>query len=260
MYRRALLALAVVSFSIPAAAQFSLKEIKAAQKDPKAYTVDEMSVEIVKVGPAVSPTDVTAPDPGVGDVIPILDSIVNLGEKIWKIIKDNAPVVNVKVQYASALPEGIKSWTQMGGWQRPKGTIYELTAKNAYGMQVIKLRYQVLRTAGGSYKGTGKYLTAVTVEPLLIEAAWGYHFNLEASVPDSGIVNVGTSEDPVAAMMAQLGWTIATAIKQSQGKSIYYLEGNGTFQEIGGPFRRDGLDKAKASIAKTLTETLPSEM
>lgn len=260
MYRRALLALAVVSFAIPAAAQFSLKEIKAAKNDPKAYTVDEMSVEIVKVGPSVSPTEVTPPDAGVGDVIPILDSIVNLGEKIWKIIKDNAPVVNVKVQYASALPEGIKSWTQMGGWQRPKGTIYELTAKNAYGMQVIKLRYQVLRTAGGSYKGTGKYLTAVTVEPLLVEAAWGYHLSLDANVPDSSIANVGTTEAPVAAMMAQLGWTIATAIKQSQGKSIYYLEGNGTFQEVGGPFRREGLDKAKASIAKTMAETLPSEM
>lgn len=265
MYRRAPLVLAALMFAIPAAAQFSLKEIKAAKNDPKAYTLDEMTVEIVKVGPSLSPTEVDAPvvdapAPGVGDVIPILDSIVNLGEKIWKIIKDNAPVVNVKVQYASALPEGIKSWTQMGGWQRPKGTIYELTAKNAYGMQVIKLRYQVLRTTGGSYKGTGKYLTAVTVEPLLVEAAWGYRLGVEASIPDSSIANVGTTEAPVAAMMAQLGWTIATAIKESQGKSIYYLEGNGAFQEVGGPFRREGLDKAKAAIAKTMEETLPSKM
>jgi hypothetical protein len=262
MYRRAPLVLAALMFAIPAAAQFSLKEVKAAKKDPKAYTLDEMSVEIVKVGPSLSPTEVDAPvvdapAPGVGDVIPILDSIVNLGEKIWKIIKDNAPVVNVKVQYASALPEGIKSWTQMGGWQRPKGTIYELTAKNAYGMQVIKLRYQVLRTAGGSYKGTGKYLTAVTVEPLLVEAAWGYRLNVDANVPDASIANVGTSEEPVAAMMPQLGWTIATALKESQGKSIYYLEGNGTFQEIGGPFKREELDVIKAKIAKTMGEPLP---
>ncbi|MBI2789732.1 MAG: hypothetical protein HYX59_13720 [Elusimicrobia bacterium] len=260
MYRRAPLVLAALMFALPAAAQFSLKEIKAAQKDPNVYTLDEMSVEIVKVGPSVSPTEVDAPDPGVGDAIPVLDSIVNLGEKIWKIVKDNAPVVNVKVQYASALPEGIKTWTQMGGWSRPKGTIYELTAKNAYGMRVIKLRYQVLRTAGGSYKGTGKYLTAVTVEPLLVEAAWGYRLNVDANVPDSTIVNVGTSEAPIAAMSPQLGWTIATALKESQGKSIYYLEGNGAFQEVGGPFRREGLDKAKAAIAKTMEETLPSKM
>lgn len=258
---RAPLVLAALMLALPAAAQFSVKEIRAAAKDPKAYTIDEMSVEIVKVGPSISPTEVdpplTEPGGGVGDVIPVLDSIVNLGEKIWKIIKDNAPVVNVKVQYASALPEGIKNWTQMGGWSRPKGTIYELTAKNAYGMQVIKLRYQVLRTSGGSYKGTGKYLTAVTVEPLLIEAAWGYHFSLDANVPDSSIVNVGTSEAPVAAMTPQLGWVIATAIKQSQGKSIYYLQGDGVFQEVGGPFRNEGLVASKAAIAKTMGETLP---
>ncbi len=260
MYRRAPLVLTALMFALPAAAQFSMKEITAASKDPKAYTLNEMSVEIVKVGPTISPTEVdpplTEPGGGTGDVIPILDSIVNLGEKIWKIINDNKPVVNVKVQYASALPENIKNWTQMGGWQRPKGTIYELTAKNAYGSQVIKLRYQVLRTTGGSYKGTGKYLTAVTVEPLLIEAAWGYHFSLDANVPDSSIVNVGTTEAPVAAMTPQLGWIISTAIKESQGKSIYYLQGDGVFQEIGGPFKNNGLEKAKTSIAKTMEETL----
>jgi len=256
MFRRATIALACLSFAIPAAAQFSLKEIKAASKDPKAFTVDQTSVEIVKIGPAVTPLDdAIAPEPGLGDTIPVLDSIVNLGEKIWKIINDNKPVVNVKVQYATALPEGIKSWAQMGGWQRPKGTIYELTAKNAYGSQVIKLRYQVLRTIGGNYEGKGKYLTAVTVEPLLIEAAWGYHLSVDANVPDASIVNVGTSTDPIAAMTPQLGWIISTAIKQSQGKSIYYLQGDGVFQEIGGPFRREG-DKANAAIAKAVEETL----
>ena len=96
----------------------------------------------------------------------------------------------------------------------------------------------------------------MTVEPLLIEAAWGYHFSLDANVPDSSIVNVGTTEAPVAAMTPQLGWVIATAIKQSQGKSIYYLQGDGVFQEVGGPFRREGIDKMKAAIAKSVGETL----
>ncbi len=251
MYRRVLLSLAVLSSAIPAAAQFSLKEIKAASKDPKAYTIDETTVEIVKIGPAVTPTEVEAPAATPGDTIAIIDSIVNLGEKIWKIINDNKPVVNVKVQYASALPEGITSWSQMAGWSRPKGTIYELGAKNAYGTQVIKLRYQVLRTAGGNYKGQGKFLTGVTVEPLLIETAWGYHFDLNANVPDSTIANVGTSTNPIAAMTAQLGWRIGTAIKDSQGKSLYYLQGDGVFEEVGGPFRNEKLDAAKAKIAKT---------
>lgn len=258
MYRRAPLSLAVLMFALPAAAQFSVKEITAAKNDPKAYTVDEATIEIVKVGPTVSPTEVTPLDAGGGiDPTVVLDQIINIGQKIWKIVEDNRPVVDVKTHYATALPEGAKGWASMGGWQRPKGTIYQLTVKNAYGIQVINLRYQVLRTAGGSYKGTGKYLTAVTVEPLLVDVAWGYHFSVEASVPDTSIVNVGTSANPVAAMMAQLGWHITTALKDTQGKGLYYLQGDGVYQEIGGPFRRDGVDKMKAAIAKTLGETLP---
>lgn len=250
MSRRAPLILAVLSFSVPAAAQFSMQEITAAANDPKAFTVDEMSVAIVPVGPAVSPAEATAPDPGAADAIPILDSIVNFGQKLWKIVEDNRPVVDVKTQYATALPEGVKGWASMGGWQRPKGTIYELTAKNAYGIQVINLRYQVLRTAGGSYKGAGKYLTAVTAEPLLVEVAWGYHFSMEASVPDTSIVNVGTTENPVAAMMAQLAWRVQTPIKDSQGKGIYFLQGDGLFKEIGGPFPSRSLEKARAGVAR----------
>lgn len=253
MSRRAPLVLAVLlSAAVPAAAQFSVKEMKAASKDPKAFTLDETTVEIVKVGPSVSPAELETPTQTPQETIAIIDSIVNLGEKIWKIINDNKPVVNVKTQYASALPEGITSWAQMAGWSRPKGTIYELGAKNAYGTQVIKLRYQVLRTTGGNYKGQGKFLTGVTVEPLLIETAWGYHFDLNASVPDSTIANVGTSTQPIAAMTAQLGWRIATAIKESQGKSLYYLQGDGAFEEVGGPFRNEKLEAAKANIAKTL--------
>lgn len=258
MYRRVPLVLsAVLSLALPAAAQFSIKEIQAAKKDPKQFTIDETTIEIVKLGPTVSPTDITPPDAGGGaDPTVILDSIINIGQKIWKIIDDNKPVVDVRTQYATALPEGVKGWASMAGWQRPKGTIYQLVAKNAYGGQVINLRYQVLRTAGGSYEGKGKYLTAVTVEPLLVEVAWGYHFTMTASVPDTSIVNVGTSESPVAAMMAQLGWRIQTAVKDSQGKGIYYLQGDGAYQEVGGPFKREGEEKAKAAVAKLKAETL----
>lgn len=263
MYRRIPLVLAALSLALPAAAQFSLKEITAASKDPKAFTLDEKSLEIAKIGPTEELTGATAPESGIGDAVPVLDSIINLGLKIWKIIDDNKPVVDVKSPpYASALPEGIKNWTQMTGWQRPKGTIYELSAKNAYGIQVIKLRYQVLRTSGGSYKGVGKYLTAVTVKPLLVEVAWGYHFNLDASVPDTSLVNAGTAEAPVAGMTAELNWRISTAIKDSQGTGLYYLQGDGVYQEVGSPFRNESLKKAKAQgeIARAMGETLTSEL
>lgn len=243
--------LAAVLCAVPAWSQFSTQELKAAKQDPAKYTIDESSIKIERVGPTVTPTDIAPPKDGgsVGDGLVVLDQIINTFQKVWKIIEDNKPVVDVKTQYAAALPKGISGWQDMGGWAPPRGTIYQLTAKNAYGMTMINVRYQVLRTYGGSYKGQGKYLTAVTVEPLLVETGWGYHLSLDASVPDSSIVNVGTAENPVAGMMATLNFHISTAIKDSQGKGLYFLQGDGAFREVGGPFSTEALDKAKQKVA-----------
>ena len=260
MFRRVPAALLVALCAVPAWPQFHPEEITAAQKDPKKYTIDESTIKITKVGPAVSPDAIKSPPAdggGIGGALPVLDQIINTAQKIWKIIADNHPVVDVKAPpYATALPKGLTGWTDLGGWHPPVGTIYELTAKNAYGMKMINLRYQVLRTYGGSYQGKGKYLTAVTVEPLLVEVGWGYHFSLEASIPDTSIVNVGTSQDPVAGMMATLNWHISTPIKDSQGQGLYYLQGDGAFREVGGPFSNQSLEKTKAKVA-ALNENTP---
>lgn len=247
--------LAVALCAVPAWSQFTTKELKAAQQDPAKFTIDESSIKIERVGPTVSPADIAPPQNGggAGDGLVVLDQIINTFQKLWKIIEDNKPVVDVKTQYAAALPKGINGWQDMAGWQPPRGTIYDLTAKNAYGMQMVRVRYQVLRTYGGGYNGRGKYLTAVTVEPLLVETGWGYHLSLDASVPDSSVVNVGSSENPVAGMMATLNFHISTAIKDSQGKGLYFLQGDGLFKEVGGPFSSRSLEKAKASVA-TLKE------
>ena len=257
MSRRVPIALTLLLAAAPAWSQFTTKEYQAAQKDPDAFTLDESSLRIENLGPTVSPTEIPSPTGGGGqDPTVVLDQIINIGQKIWKIIVDNKPVVDVRNQYATALPKGATHWDSMGGWQPPKGVIYGLTAKNAYGITVINVRYQVLRTYGGTYKGKGKYLTAVTVEPLLVEVAWGYHYTMEAAVPDTSIVNVGTTENPVAAMMAQLAWRIQTPVKDSQGKGLYFLQGNGLFKEIGGPFASESLDKARAGMAGVRSSSL----
>lgn len=255
--RRAVTATVLAAcLAVPAAAQmhtFSAEEIKAAKADPDKYTVDEASIQLESLGPVVSPTDILPPPPSGGqDVIPVLNEILNLGQRLWAIIEANRPVVDVQNTYASALPKGLAHWGDLGGWELPKGTAYQLTANNMYGMKMINVKFTILRTTGGSYNGKGKYLTAVTVEPLLVEVGSGYRLDLTASVPDSSITNVGTTADPVAAMMPTLTWRIRTVIKDSQGKGLYYVTGDGKFRELAGPFKRDSLGGVARSLSKEL--------
>ena len=231
-----ILTLAFVLSAAPAWPQFQAEEINASQSDPQNFSLDERTIAIEKVGtykprPRAPREEAGAPDP-----LPEAGDIVNTGLDLWKIIVDNKPVADVHGQYAVALPKGVGHWEQLSGWKPPEGTVYTLTAKNGYGFTVVAARYQVLRTYGGSYKGRGRYLTAVAVEPLRVEVAWGYRLTLEAAIPPSSVVNAGSAENPVAGMLATIAWRISTPLKVEQGQSLYYLQGDGAFREVGSPF------------------------
>lgn len=184
------------------------------------------------------PVDISQTLNNINAVLDTIDRIVNLAEKIWSIIERNQPVAEINVKYANAVPYGIQHWTQLQGWSKPKTVKYSFVAKNAYGMRVVKVVYQVHFTYGGNYQGKGKFLTGVTAEPISVETAWGYKVSLTAEVPDSTIANVGTHDDPIASMQLQLKWKIHTVIKDLEQKAIYYLDGTGKIKEIATPFKK----------------------
>ena len=163
-------------------------------------------------------------------------------EKIWDLIAKNQPVVNIKVNYANAVPFGITHWTQLQGWSKPSTKKYAFAFKNLYGMEVCKVVYQVHWTYGGNYQGKGKFLTGVTVEPLSVNAAWGYNVDMTAEVPDSTIANVGPTANPIASMQVQLKWKVHTIVKDIQEKAVYYVQGDGLMQPLDSKLFKNGTE------------------
>ncbi len=187
-----------------------------------------------------------------------IDSIVNIASKIWAIIEANAPVVNIDTKYATAYPQGVTAAAQLAGWSRPKSYTYSFYAENLYGMTMIDCTYKMSFTYGGAYKGKGKFLTGVAVIPVKVTAGWGYKFYMNAAVPDSTIANVGTDTNPVAAMQMKLSWVMKTVLKEVDGTSIYYVEGNGYFEEIASPFKKKErqIEEVKSAAALLTPEKL----
>ena len=194
-------------------------------------------------GPEVNPTPgpVTPAQPGIdfhdiindtNQVVGTIDQVVNLAQKIFDIIKANQPVVNISVNYANAIPMGITHWTQLQGWSAPVARTYNLTANSKSGSRVADVTYQVVYTAGGNYKGHGKYLTAVSVQPLNVNVGWGHTFNFSCEVPDSSIANAGTEDDPIASMQLLLKWTDHTVLSEKDGRDVYYVRGDGAMQVL----------------------------
>jgi len=159
-----------------------------------------------------------------------LDKIIAMGDKIWKIIEKNKPVVNQSYQSVSAVPQGIEEWQQLTGWSMPQVRVYKMNYKNAYGMSVITFSYRVAYTYGGNVNGKGKYLAAVTAEPAVLNVAWGYKFNVAGQVLN--VSNAGTSEDPMAGVELRLDWSIDTVVRHMQESTRFYVRGDGLFSNL----------------------------
>ncbi|HVE14854.1 MAG TPA: hypothetical protein VNI01_15770 [Elusimicrobiota bacterium] len=157
-------------------------------------------------------------------------TIVNTAKNVWLMIEKNRPTVGVRDSFACALPAEAKDWRELSGWSGPESSEHRLQAVDAFGATVADVRYAVVREWGGSRGGKGKYLANVAVIPLRVEAAWGY--DVDVSVGVSGVVNAGTAEDPVAAMILELRWSISSALRREEGRDAFYLRGDGTLRAL----------------------------
>lgn len=160
----------------------------------------------------------------------IVDKIINIGTKIWNVLEKGKPVANYKQQKATAVPQNITAWQQLEGWNNPKSKFYEISYKNLYGVTVAKLVYKIIYLSGGSYKGQGKYIGYVSVEPQEFTTAYLYTFNVQAQV--ESVYNKGTSENPLAGMIININWTVSTILKKETQSYSYHIDGLGNFSAL----------------------------
>jgi hypothetical protein len=242
----------LLTLTVAAAALLAGRASAEDVNDPRYFAVDEKSIIIEELKgeavPPLAPIGAAAPKVDIGGIIDSLDKIVNLFEKVWNIIEKNQPVVNITTNYANAVPFGTSHWSQLQGWSRPSTKKYSFSMENGFGSQVVKVVYQLHYTYKGNYQGKGQFLTGVTVEPVSVTTAWGYKVSLVSEVPDSTIANVGTHEDPVAAMQVQLKWSVHTVVKDISSKAIYYVQGDGLMEEIGTPFKNASEQREKTRL------------
>lgn len=167
-----------------------------------------------------------------GTVIIVADQIVNLGKKIFDVIKAGVPVVNIKTDSASALPAGIKCWTDLGGWKMPKVNTYRFVYKNKMGIEVVDFTYRVMFTAGGSADGVGRYITNATILPTNIHVAYGFVFDANVSIPS--VFNMGTKAKPIAGMQMDINWKIHGVIPVNvvQRTESYHVSGRNEIKEL----------------------------
>lgn len=153
-----------------------------------------------------------------------LNAITNLGQKIWKVIEANRPVVNVKYHYANALPKGVPSSEDLDGFSDLQMRSFRNYAKNLYGITVYDVTYTAVHRFGGSYNGQGRFLENVTILPHHVDVLWGYTLNM--GVSRISTVNVGTKDSPIGSIVMELEMRVSTVMKESQTRELIQFRGD----------------------------------
>jgi hypothetical protein len=151
-------------------------------------------------------------------------AIINLGKEVWKVIEENAPVVNIKYDYATALPRGISDAGQLDGFSDVVYQSYRMYGTNGFGMTVYDVTYTLVHQYGGSYEGKGAYLATASIIPSNVDVLWGYTVDL--NVNNVSTLNVGSADAPVGSVSMEMSFKVSTVIKSHTSTTLYQFRGD----------------------------------
>lgn len=202
-----------------------------ADESKAALTITEVNVREVQptADELVSLPQTAMPSPdGLGGTIDDINQIIEIGTKIYDIIKSNAPVVNVQHTPLSVVPMGITNWEQLTNWRAPMIKVYEITAKNIFGMTPVSIRLKLTANYGGTYRGHGKFLANVDLVTTQVSVWWGY--TVDISAEDMTPLNIGSYGAPIAALPVNVHFRIRTIFHDTTGEENYWIDGAGGFK------------------------------
>jgi hypothetical protein len=190
---------------------------------------------------------VTAESFDVGTVVigvVVLDALVNLGKSIWAMIEAGRPKIDLNMNVATAVPQGIKDWTELDSWHDPVSKLYRTQLMTANYTSLGDVYYRLVYTYGGKYKGVGNYLTSVAVVPAQIKVP--YHNTFYAQTQVTELINHGTEKDPIAGMTLLLTWGLDAVRNKTMQTVSLHVRGDGGVVVL--PSQNDKAEDIKAPV------------
>jgi hypothetical protein len=220
----------LVTLLLSSALNFAHAQLPELNNDP-VNQITSVSVNELKTATFI--TEVPQAPSQIGEIIAIVDGVMAIGERIWKIVEAGKPVVTTKFSPSiSALPEMEGEGAvlrKMANWSVPKIKSYRVSLKNRFNQEKVAFTYTVFFQFNGSYKGKGKYITNLKVQASDVYVAWG--FNFDAASELIGIANVGSDEAPVASAIIQISYA-ARSLNEVRDAQSFYVDGAGNVQVI----------------------------
>ncbi len=199
------------------------------EEDADYFTVSDTVITVREAEEPGEPANLVMPERKAAPVA-AAGAIINGGAAAWNIVNGGQASSHLNHTYASALP-GWANWSNITGWRGPKKIVYEMKSTNLYGMTVLDVQYEVSFFYGGKdQNGKGQYITNFTAKATRFSIKWGFKYYMDIRISDP--MNVGTPENPLAYMQADVNWSFSSPIKTERGFQTYAVRGDGLFRDI----------------------------
>lgn len=171
-----------------------------------------------------------------GRVISVAKDMVALGEAIYELVKKGRPTNVTEFAAISVVPKDKETKQhvdpfELEGFSMPVERNFTAKITNGLGKEVVKFDYAIVYSYGGSWNGSGKYLTNVMIVPKNIRTTFGWDFN--ATMKLSGIMNHGSKADPVAGAMVTVKYQMNSWTAAFERNDTVHLTGNGELKNFG---------------------------
>lgn len=206
------------------------------------FTVEEVSSEVILKNKKSlnltedTPTPTPAPAPTFGEriettgkVISTAKDMVALGEAIYTLVTKGRPKNTTTYAPISVVPKDPTTKEHVDlfdleGFSIPVEKTYVAKVYSG-GKVVVNFTYKVMYSYGGSYNGTGKYLSNVIIIPGSVKTSFGWEFNAKMQL--SGMMNHGTKANPVAGIMVTINYKMDSWSSSFERNDTVHITGNG---------------------------------
>lgn len=209
---------------------------------------DVTTSSMKQVAPTTTPPP-TTPAPTLNDrmettgkVIGVAKDVVALGEAIYALVEKGRPKVTTEYAPISILPRDASNPStdaatrnvvdafDMEGFSFPVEKMITAKVKSPTGKEAVVFQYKVVYSYGGSYNGTGKYLTGINIIPASVKVGYGWSFN--SSMKLTGMMNHGTRANPVVGAMITIKYSMNSSTQAFERNDTIYISGDGSMKAM----------------------------
>jgi hypothetical protein len=171
----------------------------------------------------------TVVDPGL--VIGYAKDLVALGQSVYDLVQKGKPSNTTTYAPISIVPKvngQPADVFDLENFKVPVKRAYQVNYYNVYNANVVHFKFSIMYSYGGTFNGSGAYLTATQIIPEEVKTLWGYDFS--ATMKLGGMQNTGTKANPIAGVVLNLHYNINTVVKAETKVLAFFIGGNGFFK------------------------------